>query len=117
LNITLIKDIRLPGTYTYINQYQAHTLTKPNKEHKLYLERLGLLTIKYTDKLCNLANFRKPNQVLNKISRTLIDTSHKIWTHRCHVNTFIPDENLGVGAIYQVVEKEKVEDQARVDTG
>jgi hypothetical protein len=97
LTVYMIYDIRIPGTNTYINQYNTYHVNNPNNIIKRYKELLGLLTTKYTDKLCNLANFNKPQQVIHKIANILLQTLHKIWLDRCHINTLFPQERIGVG--------------------
>jgi hypothetical protein len=91
------KDVRIPGTDIYYNQYQTFKMDKYKHNDKIYKERLGLISIKYADKIIARTHPRKPNRLIQNITTMLLDTAQEIWYDRCTANAAIPEDALGVG--------------------
>jgi hypothetical protein len=81
-----------------INKRGKPTRIKQYKQDKLYREKLGLLTVSYTNKLINTIKPKNPSRIIKKIIQEITVCTHKMWQLRCHMNTLLPNEDLGVGA-------------------
>ncbi len=84
------KDVRIPGTHVYMNQYNQYTKYKEHKNHKIYAERMGLITWKTAKYLTNNIITKKPSQVIAKIINILHKFSYDLWTDRCVANSVVP---------------------------
>jgi hypothetical protein len=72
-------------------------MDKYKHNDKIYKERLGLISIKYADKIIARTHPRKPNRLIQNITTMLLDTAQEIWYDRCTANAAIPEDALGVG--------------------